>query len=256
MMTLDQAGRGQRFTRVVATPPDLAAVVESVFVRHDAGDAGPWRIVPDPGAHLVITVSDAGAVRAAVVGARSTFLDTDVSRRALTLGVRLRPGTLPALAAARASTLTDRGVPASDVFGAAWRPVVAALDPADPAPAVRALFTLLRRIAPAPRAAALVAAARRSRSVTELATALDVPLRTLHAHAEDWIGLSPKRLLRVLRVHRALEAAQHTESWAAIAADTGFADQPHLVRELRELVGETPRQWRARALPIRTRPPS
>ncbi|KRB25549.1 AraC family transcriptional regulator [Mesorhizobium sp. Root695] len=55
------------------------------------------------------------------------------------------------------------------------------------------------------------------------------------------IGIGPKTLSRIVRFNRALGLSrQQTVDWADIAADCGYADQAHLVREFRDLAGETP----------------
>ncbi|TGV74811.1 AraC family transcriptional regulator [Mesorhizobium sp. M00.F.Ca.ET.149.01.1.1] len=55
------------------------------------------------------------------------------------------------------------------------------------------------------------------------------------------IGIGPKTLSRIVRLNRALSLSkQQDDDWAGIAADCGYADQAHLVREFRQLAGETP----------------
>ncbi|RUV33292.1 AraC family transcriptional regulator [Mesorhizobium sp. M7A.F.Ca.MR.148.00.0.0] len=55
------------------------------------------------------------------------------------------------------------------------------------------------------------------------------------------IGIGPKTLSGIVRFNRALGLSrQPTVDWAGIAADCGYADQAHLVREFRDLAGETP----------------
>ena len=71
--------------------------------------------------------------------------------------------------------------------------------------------------------------------------------RSLRERAHREIGLSPKRTLRVLRLHSALHARRYGRSWAQVAYAAGYADQAHLTRELRALLGETPSAWQARA---------
>jgi AraC-like DNA-binding protein len=57
----------------------------------------------------------------------------------------------------------------------------------------------------------------------------------------DATGIGPKTLSRIVRFNRALGLSrQPTADWADIAADCGYADQAHLVREFRDLAGETP----------------
>ncbi|CAN7478315.1 helix-turn-helix domain-containing protein [Mesorhizobium sp. LjNodule214] len=57
----------------------------------------------------------------------------------------------------------------------------------------------------------------------------------------DAVGIGPKTLSRIVRFNRALGLSrQDNGDWADIAADCGYADQAHLVREFRDLAGETP----------------
>jgi AraC-like DNA-binding protein len=61
-------------------------------------------------------------------------------------------------------------------------------------------------------------------------------------------GLGPKSLARMMRFHRACRLARAGTScgWAGIAADSGFSDQAHLVREFTALAGEPPTAWARR----------
>jgi AraC-like DNA-binding protein len=258
VVTLDQGGFARASTWIAAPPPDLADIVEHAFVRRDGAlprPAGPWRIVPDPSANLVVVVRNGPGGRtvgAAVVGARSTYADTDVRDRELTLGLRLRPGALAALAHERAAAFTNRGVAADAVFGAAWRGVADRIGEGDVRAAAAALFALVRARARTGRtdpARALIDAARQADSVDAMARALAMPVRTLHKRTREAIGLAPKRLLRIVRIHRVLESHRRGRGWAALAIRAGFADQSHLVREAQALLGEAPRAWIARGAP-------
>jgi AraC-like DNA-binding protein len=61
-------------------------------------------------------------------------------------------------------------------------------------------------------------------------------------------GLAPKALARMMRFHHACRLARTGASigWAGIAADSGFSDQAHLVREYVALAGEPPTAWARR----------
>jgi AraC-like DNA-binding protein len=64
----------------------------------------------------------------------------------------------------------------------------------------------------------------------------------------DSAGQPLRRLRRLQRLERSFLAARAqlqagTLSWAGIAADGGFADQAHLSREMREITGDSPRDW-------------
>jgi AraC-like DNA-binding protein len=55
-------------------------------------------------------------------------------------------------------------------------------------------------------------------------------------------GLSAKRAQRILRMTRAIVAADRVTrpDWAMIALESGFYDQPHMIDEVRDLTGATP----------------
>jgi AraC-like DNA-binding protein len=60
------------------------------------------------------------------------------------------------------------------------------------------------------------------------------------------VGLSPKAYLRVRRLQAALRALNTPAPGATIAADLGYFDQAHFVREFRSFTGITPTQYAQR----------
>lgn len=79
------------------------------------------------------------------------------------------------------------------------------------------------------------------RRISSLADSLGWSRKHLAVSFSDAIGVGPKTLSRVVRFNRALKLSrQQPSDWADIAADCGYADQAHLVREFRDLAGETP----------------
>ncbi|QKC83380.1 AraC family transcriptional regulator [Mesorhizobium sp. NZP2077] len=77
--------------------------------------------------------------------------------------------------------------------------------------------------------------------IASLAERLGWSRKHLAEKFADATGIGPKTLSRIVRFNRALGLSrQQTVDWADIAADCGYADQAHLVREFRDLAGETP----------------
>ncbi|RUU23818.1 AraC family transcriptional regulator [Mesorhizobium sp. M7A.T.Ca.TU.009.01.3.2] len=77
--------------------------------------------------------------------------------------------------------------------------------------------------------------------IASIAERLGWSRKHLAAGFSNAIGIGPKTLSRIVRFNRALGLSrQQTVDWAGIAADCGYADQAHLVREFRDLAGETP----------------
>ncbi|BAB48628.1 helix-turn-helix domain-containing protein [Mesorhizobium japonicum] len=86
----------------------------------------------------------------------------------------------------------------------------------------------------------IVASGGRAR-ISSIAEKLGWSRKHLAGSFSNAIGIGPKTLSRIVRFNRALGLSrQPTADWADIAADCGYADQAHLVREFRDLAGETP----------------
>ena len=54
------------------------------------------------------------------------------------------------------------------------------------------------------------------------------------------VGVTPRLAARLLRLSHVWRLIDSGQSWARIAADSGYADQSHLVREFRQFTGTTP----------------
>jgi len=86
---------------------------------------------------------------------------------------------------------------------------------------------------------------QRTPRVSDVATALGVPRRRLERDFRRQIGLAPGSVARTARLQRSLTALLRGAPPAAAAVTGGFADQPHLTRTMRDLVGLTPAAFRA-----------
>jgi AraC-like DNA-binding protein len=54
------------------------------------------------------------------------------------------------------------------------------------------------------------------------------------------VGVAPRMAARLLRLSTVWQHLDDDKSWARIAAESGYADQPHLIREFRRFTGTTP----------------
>jgi transcriptional regulator GlxA family with amidase domain len=74
----------------------------------------------------------------------------------------------------------------------------------------------------------------------------------LIARFRQQVGLRPKtaaRLVRLNRVWRRLDERRPLD-WGQVAADAGYADQAHLIRDFHQFTGTTPTRFQARTLPF------
>ena len=195
-----------------------------------AGDGGTT-ILPDgcldlvwDGEHLVVAGPDTVARHHAGRGRH--------------VGLRLARGTGPAALSLRADEVRDATVDLAALWGD--RPARALVDrvAADP---THALVTWARTTVIAdPDTAGLFDAAGKGVPVAEIAARLGVTVRTLHRRYLPVFGYGPQHLARVLRLQRALALARTSAGTRAdVAATAGYADQPHLARDVRALTGTT-----------------
>ena len=226
------------------------------MIRWDLRGEPPYRqaILPHPNVNLAF--ESAGA---SVYG-----VDTKIFRRCLSgegkaLGVRFRPGGLRPFHSQPISSLNDRVVPAHGLFGPAANQACAAAmaADADDDAMIAAASGLLRGRGPVPdpvvdQVAGLVGRITEDtalRRVAQLAEVSGLPERKLQRLFSDYVGVSPKWVMRRARLH---EAALRVESdgptsvdWAALAADLGYADQAHLTRDFTATLGVPPSRYAA-----------
>jgi methylphosphotriester-DNA--protein-cysteine methyltransferase len=73
---------------------------------------------------------------------------------------------------------------------------------------------------------------------------LGITPRHLHRRFCTGLGYGPKVFQRILRfqrlLHLATAASPYSQALAALAVDAGYADQPHMTREVQQLARGTP----------------
>lgn len=158
-------------------------------------------------------------------------------------GLRFAPGRLPALLGVPAAVVRDQRVPLAELHPALARSATARLElGVRPAVVLADLATTLPGV---PAAAALRAAAAylgSGASAAATAQRLGWTTRTMHRRCLDAFGYGPAVLRRVLRFRRALALLYDGVPPAEAAALAGYADQPHLSREVRTLAAASPAQ--------------
>jgi AraC-like DNA-binding protein len=89
------------------------------------------------------------------------------------------------------------------------------------------------------------------RRVDQLAAESGMTARSLQRLFADYVGVSPKWVMRRARLHEAAERADSGEpvDWAALASDLGYADQAHLTRDFTVTIGVPPTRYAAAPLP-------
>ncbi|OLF19014.1 helix-turn-helix domain-containing protein [Actinophytocola xanthii] len=242
--------RGEDF-RLERVPPsaDLADLVERHWlVSWDlpAGRRAAATLLPHPCVNLV---HDRGVVAVAGVGtARFTYSFSGTGR---VFGVKFRPGAFRPFLGRAVSELTDQTRPLASLWGPAAAVLAADLSAApDLAALVATAERHLRARWPEPDPAVaqigrIVHDLLHDRTITrveEVSARFGIPPRTLQRLFQRYVGVSPKWVLSRYRLHEA--AARLAEgpetSWAVVAAELGYFDQSHFIRDFTRAIGQTP----------------
>jgi AraC-like DNA-binding protein len=80
-----------------------------------------------------------------------------------------------------------------------------------------------------------------------LAKLCGLSLRAFERHFQATYRTSPHDYVRQMRVRMSCDALVHSlKTLAEVAFEYGFSDQSHFTREFRRVIGETPKEYRAR----------
>ena len=261
MVTLDQAGWNRSAVVLVPPPAAVGHVVEFLWTDtrpSQSPRAHEWRIVADDAPHLIYAryfdrLAGTERHRLNVVGPRQVFTDTDCRHRIVTIGARLKPGAVPALFGASAVETTDRSL-AIDLIVRRGSAFLSRFEDCAPGDATTRLGAVLCELAAVgrpvdPRMRLVDRPGPHRTTVRELANGVGIGDRALRSWSGLHLGMGLRRFLTIRRLHRAIEhRIRHPETtWSRIAAAAGFADQSHLVRDCRMLLGETPGEFLTRA---------
>jgi AraC-like DNA-binding protein len=168
------------------------------------------------------------------------------------VGVRFHPGgTLPFFRVDM-QDLTNRVVELAALSRAREKGFVARLDEALSLPSLTLKIGMLEKLLTSQlsdakhdsrliRLAAGIVARGGQVTVDELARDAGVSGRQLERRFLSQVGIGPKLLARILRFQQVFRAVERDDSgWAAVAADCGYYDQAHLIRDFQQFARQTP----------------
>ena len=229
--------------------PDLAGLVERHWVVSwalPAGREGSVTLLPHPCANLVL---DRGRLTVSGVGReRFTYVYRGTGR---VFGVKFRPGGFLPFLCRPLSDITGAVLPAEQLWGS---PAAALAERMSASPGVARLAALVeeflreRWLPPDPQVhlvQRIVTALLHDRTIArvdDVTEMFNINPRTLQRLFRRYVGVSPKWVLRRYRLHEAaavLAREQH-RPWAEVAAELGYFDQSHFIRDFTAAIGMTP----------------
>lgn len=246
-----------------AVDGELSGVLSHLWwVRWASGQGFRQRVLSDPIIHLTFEEGSGPihgfATPALLVhGVVPAVFEVDLPAEGRVTGVAFQPGALAAAVGLDAAELTGRVVAAREVFGDRIEELVDVLV-SEPAEMVRRTsvsrwiirnfdlgFLQEPSFLAVRRATALLEGGDFTR-VDDLAAAVHVSPRTLQRAYARLVGVTPLWAIRRRRLQRVAERLDRGDApdLAALAADLGFADQAHLSREFRNVIGRSPSAYR------------
>ncbi len=254
------ATRGEH-VRVAPSPALTPYLAHFWWVTWDLETPSVVETLPHPTVHLVFETPDD---RGELSGVSLRRFTRTLEGRGRAFGLKFRPAVFGALSSRVVSSLRDRRTSLPETL--ASRGLIEALGAVGPAlsgvtcaaDAARAAESLLQD-APWPALPEALLSVRdlverieHDRSLTrvdEAARALGLDVRTLERRCRAWVGLPPKAVIARYRLIEAAERVQREPETplAVVAAALGYSDQAHFSREMRKVVGRTPRELRGDA---------
>jgi AraC-like DNA-binding protein len=230
-------------------PPDLAGLVERYWVvtwELPPGREASITLLPHPCVNVVL---DRGRLTVHGVGRdRFTYTYRGVGG---VFGIKFRPGGFLPFLGRPLADITDTALPAEQLWGPPATVLaerMAVTSGVDHRAALVEEFLRERWPPPDPQVdlvQRIVAALLHDRTIArvdDVTEMFDINSRSLQRLFQRYVGVSPKWVLRRYRLHEAaavLAREQH-RPWAEVAAELGYFDQSHFIRDFTAAIGMTP----------------
>jgi len=254
------AARKFRLARYVPAD-DLRGVIEHHWVvEWDLRGQEPYvqKTLPYPCVHLVFEPG-----KTTIHGVMRRTFEYRLAGAARVLGVRFRPGGFRGLLGASVATITDREIPLERIFNVSAAEAEAAVfcapDDAGMVAAAEAIVRGRARLTAADPNVEVahgiverIAADRTINKVEDLAPSTGLGIRALQRLFREYVGISPKWVIRRARLHDAAARLADTGhvNLTQLAHDLGYSDQAHFTRDFKAVVGRSPSDYhRAAAKP-------
>ncbi|WEH16022.1 helix-turn-helix transcriptional regulator [Streptomyces sp. VNUA24] len=250
-----------RFRRREPAEPLRPYLEHYWLIDWDLSEPYVSQVVPHPSVNIVFQRHEGQEPFAEISGIGLGLFTQRLEGRGRVCGIQFRPGGFRPFAPSHPAThWTGRRVHLPEALPGHGITPAPVLGPDDEDARVAALDAFLTGLAPAPDpqadlAMALVTRIRADRTirrVTDFARAEGVSVRVLQRLFSAYVGVGPKWVILRYRIHEALERAETDRAvdWAALAADLGYADQAHLVRDFTATVGVPPRAYAQALSPV------
>jgi AraC-like DNA-binding protein len=232
--------------------PELAPFVENYWtVSWDLRGEPPFtqKVLTRPGVNMTFKRG-----RSRIAGLTTGQFAEVLEGRHRVFGIRFRTGSFRAVLGAPVAAITDRFLGVQSVFDEQGQALEGALLRVSEAEEMAAIMDRFlaplapRRDSDAELAAEIMAEIAGNRGlvkVQDLAADVGLGPRRLQRLFQEYVGAGPKWVIRRYRMQEALARAlgDPQVSWSELAAELGYADQAHLIRDFTANVGAPPSKY-------------
>jgi len=250
---LNPVATAGRFRHVRRSPvPQLSHIIAHYWlVSWDLRGLDPHtaETLPHPNAHAVFEPEGS-----TVAGVHTARFSRVLKGRSHAFGIKFTPGGLRPFLNAPMSSITDRTIPIRRIFGCKVDALEAALISSDDEnaliPAANDFFCACvpacdENMAHAGQLVSRILSEPDLLTVDDLAARTGLGKRSLQRLFSEYVGVSPKWVIRRYRLHELVERFNSGQQpdYAQLALELGYFDQAHLINDFRSIAGYTPTQY-------------
>ncbi|ANE46888.1 AraC family transcriptional regulator [Paenibacillus swuensis] len=206
-------------------------------------------VVPNPCVNLVVERG-----RTAVYGPGKEKFAYHLAGQGRVFGVKFKPGGFYPFTRKSVSGLSDEPQSVKEVLGidAIDLEQIILNDPSEESMVRKMENLLIHKLPPwdetVEHITNIVEIVARSREVTRVDTLCEtvhMNVRTLQRLFEQYVGVSPKWVIQLYRLQNAAEQLERDVliDWISVAADLGYYDQSHFIKDFRTVIGQTPEEY-------------
>lgn len=240
-----------RHARLTAAPELVSSIDHYWMVSWDLRGCQPRLVesLPHPNVHVVFEKPESRAW-----GISTCKFSRVLEGHAHVFGIKFTPGGFFSFLGKPVSLLAERSIPVEEVFGPDARRLektILATEDENEMTAAANAFLLAHK--PEPDIKANHARQLVSRILHEpdiltvdgLAERSGMSARGLQRLFSQYVGVSPKWVIRRYRLHELLERVHSGKplDWAQLALDLGYFDQAHLIKDFRAITGYAPTEY-------------
>ena len=243
-----------RHQRMAPSPQSAYWIAHYWMVQWDLRGCAPQTVenLPHPNVHLIFENGES-----LVSGVHTRKFSRILAGKAQVCGIKFRPGGFQPFCGCPVSDLADRVVPASSLPGMNLRQFeTVAFSSEDLTEISEAadIWLQAQALTPDPIVACAAELVDRILAEPEIKTVADlsrqsgIGLRRLQRIFREYVGASPKWVIRRYRLHELIERMNvgrtnpERVDWAQLAQELGYFDQAHLIKDFKAAVGRAPAQ--------------